>query len=110
MRGTPHERGGMSKAPKSGQPPRRDYDRRKRRTRAPIRKLGRPIWRQPMMLGLAVLLLGLGGGGGWYAWKQGWLVEAQKQLDGATRGIVAAITPFKLSDVTVEGRQYVERE
>jgi cell division protein FtsQ len=101
----------MSKpSTRSGQPPRRDYDRRKRRGRAPIRKLGRPIWRQPMMLGLAVLLLGLGGGGGWYAWKQGWLVEAQKQLDGATRGIVAAITPFKLSDVTVEGREYVERE
>jgi cell division protein FtsQ len=101
----------MSKAPaKTGQPPRRDYDRRKRRTRAPIRKLGRPIWRQPMMLGLAVLLLGLGGGGGWYAWQQGWLVEAQKQLDGATRGIIAAITPFKLSDVTVEGREYVERD
>jgi cell division protein FtsQ len=101
----------MSKPPaKAGQPPRRDYDRRKRRTRAPIRKLGRPIWRQPMMLGLAVLLLGLGGGGGWYAWKQGWLVEAQKQLDGAARGVIAVITPFKLSDVTVEGREYVERD
>jgi cell division protein FtsQ len=101
----------MSKAPtRSGQPARRDYDRRKRRMRAPIRKIGRPVWRQPLMLGLAVLLLGLGGGGGWYAWKQGWMDQAQKQLDGATRGIVAAITPFKLSDVTVEGREYVERD
>src|SRR6185436_19255025 len=84
------------------------YDRRKRR--GPIRKTGRPLWRQPMILGLAVLLLGLGGGGGWYAWKEGWLVEAQKQLDGATRGVIAAITPFKLTDVTVEGREYVERD
>ena len=102
----------MSKAStsKPGQPPRRDYDRRKRRTRATMRKLGQPIWRQPMMLGLAVLLLGLGGGGGWYAWKQGWLVEAQKQLDGAARSVIAVITPFKLSDVTVEGREYVERD
>jgi cell division protein FtsQ len=102
----------MSKAPatKPGQPPRRDYDRRKRRTRAPIRKLGRPIWRQPMMLGLAVLLAGLGGGGGWYAWKQGWLVEAQAQVDGAFHAVIAAVTPFKLSDVTVEGREYVERD
>jgi cell division protein FtsQ len=75
-----------------------------------MRKLGQPIWRQPMMLGLAVLLLGLGGGGGWYAWKQGWLVEAQKQLDGAARSVIAVITPFKLSDVTVEGREYVERD
>jgi cell division protein FtsQ len=101
----------MSKAPtRAGPPPRRDYDRRKRRTRAAIRKIGRPIWRQPMMLGLAVLLLGLGGGGGWYAWKQGWLVEAQSQLDGAARSVIAVITPFKLSDVTVEGREYVERD
>ena len=52
-----------ARASKSGQPARRDYDRRKRRQRAPIRKLGRPIWRQPMILGLAVLMLGLGGGG-----------------------------------------------
>jgi cell division protein FtsQ len=101
----------MSRAPtRTGQPPRRDYDRRKRRTRAAIRKIGRPVWRQPLMLGLAVLLLGLGGGGGWYAWKQGWLVEAQKQLDGAAQGVIAAVTPFKLSDVTVEGRDYVTRE
>jgi cell division protein FtsQ len=102
----------MSKAAatRPGPPARRDYDRRKRRTRAPIRKLGRPIWRQPMMLGLAVLLIGLGGGGGWYAWQQGWLDEAQRQIDGVTRGIIAAITPFKLSDVTVEGREYVERD
>jgi cell division protein FtsQ len=90
--------------------PRRDYDRRKRRTRAPIRKLGRPVWRQPMMLGLAVLLAGLGGGAGWYAWKQGWLVEAQNRLDAATRGVIAVVTPFKLADVTVEGREYVERD
>jgi cell division protein FtsQ len=102
----------MSKAPasRSGQPARRDYDRRKRRTRAAIRKLGRPFWRQPLMLGLVVLLVGLGGGGGWYAWKQGWLVEAQKRLDAVTHGIIAAITPFKLTDVTVEGREYVERD
>jgi len=90
--------------------PRRDYDRRKRRTRAPIRKLGRPVWRQPMMLGLAVLLAGLGGGAGWYAWKQGWLVEAQNRLDAATRSVIAVVTPFKLADVTVEGREYVERD
>jgi cell division protein FtsQ len=102
----------MSRAPatKPGQPARRDYDRRKRRTRAPIRKLGRPIWRQPLMLGLAVLLLGLGGGGGWYAWKQGWLVAAQERVAGVAHGIIAAVTPFKLSDVTVEGRDYVTRE
>jgi cell division protein FtsQ len=100
----------MSKPPKtrSAAPARRDYDRRKRR--APIRKTGRPLWRQPMMLGLAVLLLGLGGGGGWHALKQGWLVEAQNRLDSVARGVIAAITPFKLSDVTVEGREYVERD
>ena len=97
-------------ASKPGQPARRDYDRRKRRTRAPIRKMGRPVWRQPLMLGLAVLVLGLGGGGGWYAWKQGWLIAAQERLASAGHGIVAAITPFKLSDVTVEGRDYVTRE
>ena len=102
----------MSRAPasKSGQPARRDYDRRKRRQRAPIRKLGRPIWRQPMMLGLAVLMLGLGGGGGWYAWKEGWLVAAQEKVAGVTHSVIAAVTPFKLTDVTVEGRDYVTRE
>ncbi|HEY2874311.1 MAG TPA: hypothetical protein VGJ56_20480, partial [Reyranella sp.] len=102
----------MSRAPagKAGQPARRDYDRRKRRTRAQIRKIGRPIWRQPLMLGLAVLMLGLGGGGGWYAWKQGWLVAAQERLAGVTHSVIAAVTPFKLTDVTVEGRDYVTRE
>ena len=102
----------MSRAPasKSGQPARRDYDRRKRRTRAQIRKIGRPIWRQPLMLGLAVLMLGLGGGGGWYAWKEGWLVAAQDKLAGVTHSVIAAVTPFKLTDVTVEGRDYVTRE
>ncbi len=101
----------MSKAARSAKPgatPRRDYDRRKRRVA--FRRLGRPFWRSPLLLGLAVLLLGAGGGGGYWAWKQGWLVEAQKQLDVATRGVIGIITPFKLSDVTVEGREYVERD
>jgi cell division protein FtsQ len=102
----------MSKAPKaaarSNAAPRRDYDRRKRRVA--IRKLGRPLWRSPLLLGLAVLLLGAGGGGGWWAWKQGWLVEAQRQVDIAVRGVIAYVTPFKLADVTVEGRDYVERD
>jgi cell division protein FtsQ len=62
------------------------------------------------MLGLAVLMLGLGGGGGWYAWKQGWLVAAQERLAGVTHSVIAAVTPFKLTDVTVEGRDYVTRE
>jgi cell division protein FtsQ len=103
----------MSRAPattRPGQPARRDYDRRKRRTRAAIRKLGKPIWRQPLMLGLVVLVLGLGGGGGWYAWKQGWIGVVQDRLAGAMHGIIAVITPFKLSDITVEGRDYVTRE
>lgn len=86
---------------------RRDYDRR--RKRGPMRKTGRPLWRQPMLLGIAVLLLGCGGGGGWWAWREGWLVEAQARIDAASRSIIGAITPFKLADVTVEGRDYVER-
>jgi cell division protein FtsQ len=86
---------------------RRDYDRR--RKRGPMRKAGRPVWRQPMLLGLVVALLGCGGGGGWWAWREGWLVTVQSHLDAASRSVVAAITPFKLSDVTVEGRDYVER-
>ena len=86
---------------------RRDYDRRKKR--APIRKTGRPLWRQPMLLGLIVLLLGCGGGGGWWAWREGWLVEARNRLDAVALAVVGAITPFKLVDVTVEGRDYVER-
>ena len=75
----------MSKAAKPAKadtPPRRDYDRRKRKG-AIRRSTGRPIWRQPLLLGRpAVMLLGTGGVGGWWAWKQGWLVEAQTQLDG----------------------------
>jgi len=87
---------------------RRDYDRRKKR--GPIRsKTVRPLWRQPMLLGLVVLLLGCGGAGGWWAWHEGWLVEARNRLDAVSRSIVGAITPFKLTDVTVEGRDYVER-
>ena len=98
----------MSRAPasKPGQPARRDYDRRKRRQRAPIRKLGRPsrasdtapgcrpTGRRPMMGGRAVLALGLGGGGGWYAWKEGWLVAAQEKMAGVTHSVIAAVTPF----------------
>ena len=87
-------------------PRRRDYDRRKKR--APIRKTGRPLWRQPLMLGLVVLLLGCGGGAGWWAWREGWLVEARARLDAVGLAVVGAITPFKLVDVTVEGRDYVE--
>jgi cell division protein FtsQ len=86
----------------------RDYHRRKKR--GPIRKSGRPVWRQPLMLGLVVLLLGAGGGGGWWAWREGWLVTVQAEFDAVTRGVIAAVTPFKLSDVTVEGRDYVERD
>jgi cell division protein FtsQ len=86
----------------------RDYDRRKKRGTS--RKAGRPIWRQPLLLGIAVLLLGMGGGGGWWAWHEGWLAEAQRRIDAATLGFIGAITPFKLADVTVEGRDYVERE
>ncbi len=86
---------------------RRDYDRR--RKRGPMRKTGRPVWRQPLLLGVVVLLLGCGGGGGWWAWREGWLVTAQSQLEAVSRSVVVAITPFKLSDVTVEGRDYVER-
>lgn len=101
----------MSTAPKKAAPKagtaRRDYDRRKKRAR--IRKTGRPFWRQPLLLGVIVLLLGCGGGGGWWAWHEGWLVEAQNRLDAASRAVVGAITPFKLADVTVEGRDYVER-
>lgn len=87
--------------------PKRDYDRR--RKRAPIRKTGRPVWRQPILLGAIVLLLGCGGGGGWWAWREGWLTEVQNQMDAVSRTVVGAITPFKLADVTVEGRDYVER-
>lgn len=85
---------------------RNTYDRRKKR--APARKTGRPLWRSPALWGVAVLLLGTGGGGGWWAWKQGLLVEAERQVDAATRGFIGAITPFKLADVTVEGRDYVD--
>ena len=88
--------------------PKRDYDRRKKR--GPMRKTGRPLWRQPMMLGLVVLMLGGGAGGGWWAWREGWLVEVQSRIDSVGRSIVGAVTPFKLADVTVEGRDYVERE
>lgn len=96
-------------APASGAAaPKRDYDRRKKR--GPIRnKVTRPLWRQPILLGLVVLFLGCGAGGGWWAWREGWLVEARNQLDAAGRAIVGAVTPFKLVDVTVEGRDYVER-
>jgi cell division protein FtsQ len=93
-------------APRSGSN-RRDYDRRKKRVNP--RKTGKPLWRQPMMLGLLVLLMGCGGGGGWWAWHEGWLIEAQDRIDGMTHAVVAAVTPFKLQDVTVEGRNYVER-
>ncbi|MBS0518701.1 MAG: FtsQ-type POTRA domain-containing protein [Proteobacteria bacterium] len=89
-------------------PARRDYDRRKKRSTS--RKSGKPVWRQPMLLGLAVLLLGMGGGGGWLAWREGWLVAIQTHVEDASRAVVAAVTPFKLADITVEGRDYVTRE
>ncbi len=98
----------MSAAPKKTPARRRDYDRRKKR--GPMRKTGRrPLWRQPVLLGFVVLLLGGGGGGGWWAWHEGWLVEARNHVDALSRSVVGAITPFKLTDVTVEGRDYVEK-
>lgn len=96
----------MSAGRKKAAAPRRDYDRRKRRANS--RRSGRLLWRQPAMLGLVVLVLGIGGAGGWWAWREGWVAEAQRQVDAMSRGVVAAITPFKLVDVTVEGREYVE--
>jgi cell division protein FtsQ len=102
----------MSKAAKPARTeaqPRRDYDRRKRKA-AVRRSSGRPIWRQPLLMGLAVMLLGTGGAGGWWAWKEGWLGEVQKQFDDASRSVLGVLTPFKLADVTVEGRDYVERD
>jgi cell division protein FtsQ len=98
----------MSGTRRKSTPPRRDYDRRKKRSGA--RKAGRPPWRQPALLGAIVLVMGLGGGGGGWAWHEGWLDEAQKRVDAVSRSVVAAITPFKLADVTVEGREYVERD
>ena len=89
-------------------PPKRDYDRRKKRVNP--RKAGRPLWRQPMALGTVVLLMGCGGAGGWWAWHEGWLMQAQARVDAATRAVIAVVTPFKLADVTVEGRNYVERD
>lgn len=86
----------------------RDYDRRKKRVNT--RKTGRPVWRQPMLIGLVVLLMGCGGTGGWWAWREGWLVQVQAHLDATWRNVAGAITPFKLADVTVEGREYVERD
>ena len=86
----------------------RDYDRRKKRVNT--RKAGKPFWRQPMLLGFVILLMGCGGAGGWWAWREGWLVQAQGHLEATWRNIAGAITPFKLADVTVEGREYVERD
>ena len=86
----------------------RDYDRRKKRVNT--RKAGKPFWRQPVLLGFVILLVGCGGAGGWWAWREGWLVQAQGHLEATWRNIAGAITPFKLADVTVEGREYVERD
>src|SRR5262249_11548814 len=66
----PGEAADMSAAPKKAQAPRRDYDRR--RKRGPIRRTARPFWRQPLLLGLVVLLFGSGGGAGWWAWPASW--------------------------------------
>lgn len=93
---------------RTGVAPRRDYDRRKKRGGS--KKSGRSLWRQPVMLGLAVLLLGGGGGGGWLMWREGWPGAAQNRVDAAARSAFSAVTPFKLADITVEGRDYVTRE
>ncbi|MFZ5779622.1 MAG: cell division protein FtsQ/DivIB [Pseudomonadota bacterium] len=100
----------MSAAPSKtqAQTPRRDYDRR--RKRGPIRRPSRPLWRQPLLLGLMVLVAGGGAGGGWYAWREGWMVEALNRVDAFSHAVIGAITPFKLADVTVEGREYVEKD
>jgi cell division protein FtsQ len=96
---------GTSRKPSTA---RRDYDRRRKRVAA--RKPGKPFWRQPALLGSVVLLLGCGGGAGWWAWHEGWLVDAKKRFDAVSHSVIAAVTPFKLADVTVEGRDYVTRE
>ena len=101
MRGIRHE-GGSQQGPAPAR-------LRSPKKRAPIKKSGRPFWRQPVLLGLIVLLLGSGGAGGWWAWREGWLVEARNRVDAIGLAIVGAVTPFKLVDVTVEGRDYVER-
>lgn len=98
----------LSNRPAPPRSPRRDYDRRKRRTQP--RRGWRGLLRQPLLLGSAVLLLGIGGGTGWLAWSEGWLGTAQGRLDSASRWVVAAVTPFKLAEVTIDGRKYIEPE
>lgn len=93
-----------------GAPRRRDYDRRRKKKRSTNRKSSRPLWRRPVLLGVVVLLLGLGGSSGWVAWRQGWIATAQQRGAEVTHRVTTALTPFKLADVTVEGRDYVTRE
>jgi cell division protein FtsQ len=93
-----------------GAPRRRDYDRRRKKKRSTGRKSSRPLWRRPVLLGVVVLLLGLGGSGGWVAWHEGWVATAQERAAEVTHRVMTALTPFKLADVTVEGRDYVTRE
>ncbi len=101
---------GRNPTSSGGAPRRRDYDRRRKKKRATPRKPSRPLWRRPVLLGLVVLVAGLGGGGGWFAWKQGWVATAQEHVAEVSHNVLRAITPFKLADVTVEGRDYVTRE
>lgn len=96
------------RAPRKPAAPKRDYDRRKKRVNP--RRTGKPLWRQPAILGLVVLLMGCGGAGGWWAWREGWMTLAQDRLQAAGHAVIAVVTPFKLADVTVEGRNYVERD
>ena len=103
----------MSKAAatKSGQPPRRDYDRAQAShargdpqdrpadlAPADDARPGRAAARPRRRRRLVRLEAGLAGRG------------ADPASMAPSHGVIAAVTPFKLSDVTVEGREYVERD
>ena len=76
------------KADPTEAPRRRDYDRRKKR--APIKKIGRPFWRQPLLLGLIVLLLGSGGpAAGGRGARAGW----SRRAIGWTRSALPSLAP-----------------
>ena len=107
----------VASAPAASGPDSRAIDLSRRRARSkrktPARARGRtPIrvpWRRALMIGVALAALGGGGFLGWQAWHDGLPTRVEAALHEAHQSLRASL-PFRLDEVTVEGRRYVPRE
>lgn len=108
----------VASAPSPAGPDSRAIDLSRRRARSkrksPSRARSRAAamrlpWRRTLAVVIAMLALGAGGFLGWRAWREDFPARVEAALNDAHQAF-RSVLPFRLEEVTVEGRRYVPRE